>query len=168
MIVYRTNFNNPPMKPAVSKILAFVVLLIAAVSCKKSDNNVVTPAKSKTTLLTQASWKILSVGIDANKDGIAETDVTSSVPACQFDNTYSFKTDSTGVMDEAALKCNSTDPQTKPFTWGFKNNETILTGTFSFTNGDATIITMNETSLIVSTTEDSGSSTYNIIATMKH
>jgi hypothetical protein len=157
------------MTPAVSKILAFTFLFISAASCKKSDTVTSPPAKSKTILLTQASWKIQSVGIDADKNGIADSDVTSSIPACQLDNTYAFKTDSTGTMDEAAAKCAPADPQTKSFTWGFKNGETVLSGTFSFTDGDATIISMNDTNLVVAYDDDLGTgTTYHFIVTLKH
>jgi hypothetical protein len=157
------------MKPAVLHILAYTFLFVSAASCKKSDTVTGTPAKSNTILLTQASWKIQSVGIDQDKNGVAETDVTSSVPACQLDNTYTFKTDSTGIMDEAALKCAAGDPQTTNFTWGFKNNETVLTGTFSFSKGDATILSMNDTNLVVTYDDNLGTAiTYHFLVTLKH
>lgn len=163
-------FKNPPMKPAVFNILAFTLLLfISAASCKKSGSGTDTPAKTKTILLTQASWKIQSVGIDADKNGVAETDVTSQVQACQLDNIYTFKTDGSGTIDEAALKCNSTDPQTKPFSWIFKNSETVLNGSFGFTNGDVPIISLNDTNLVVSYDDNLGTpTTYHILATLKH
>jgi hypothetical protein len=164
-----TQTLNPPMKPPVLKILPLVFLFAVAASCKKSDSNPATPPpKTKTILLTQASWKVQSVSQDANNDGTGDVDVTSAIKACQLDNTYSFKTDSTGTMDEAATKCADADPQTKPFTWGFKNNETILTGTFSFTDGDAKIVSMNDTNLIVAYDDLVGSTTYHFIATLKH
>src|ERR1700733_1928767 len=105
------------MKPPVLKILSFVFLFATAASCKKSDSNPATPPKTKTILLTQASWKVQSVSQDTNNDGTGDVDVTSALKACQLDNSYTFKTDSTGTMDEATTKCVDTDPQTKPFTW---------------------------------------------------
>src|SRR5438034_3459796 len=79
--------KNPlPMKPAVLKILTFCLLLISAASCKKSDTGSAVTPKTKTILLTQIAWKIQSVGLDANKDGIAETDVTALIQACKLDN----------------------------------------------------------------------------------
>ena len=63
-------------------------------------------------------------------------------------------------MDEGAAKCNAADPQTKPFTWLFKNTETILSGTFGFTNGDATILSMNDTNLVVTYDDNLGTPTY--------
>ncbi|MES1159839.1 MAG: hypothetical protein ABUM51_03715, partial [Bacteroidota bacterium] len=32
-----------------------------------------------------------------------------------------FKTDSTGIADNGALKCSPSDPQTFPFTWSFSS-----------------------------------------------
>jgi Lipocalin-like domain len=156
------------MKPAVLKVLAIIILFTAAASCKKSNADTTAAPKSKTILLTQASWKIQSVSQDTNKDNVGDLDVTTAIKACQLDNTYTFKTDNTGSMDEAAAKCTSTDPQTTTFTWVFKNTETILSGTFSFTNGDATIISMNDTNLVVAYDDVVGATTYHFIATLKH
>jgi len=157
------------MKPAVLKILTFSFLIISAISCKKSDTDTTVPPKSKTILLTQTAWKIQSVGIDADKNGVAETDATSSIQPCQLDNTYIFKTDGTGTMDEAIVKCVGTDPQTKAFTWAFKSTETILSGTFGFTDGDATILSMDDTSLVVTYDDNLGTpATFHILATLKH
>ncbi len=157
------------MKPAVLQILAIIFLFIPAVSCKKSTTDTGASPKSKTVLLTQASWKVQSVGIDQDKNGVAETDVTSNVPACQLDNAYTFNADGSGQMDEGATKCNSTDPQTKPFTWLFKSSETVLSGTFSFTSNDATILSMNDTNLVVTYDDNLGTTTtYHFLVTLKH
>jgi len=154
------------MKPAVLKILTFSFLFISAVSCKKSDTAPAVPPKSKTILLTQSAWKVQTVSLDANKDGIADSDVTSFVPACKLDNTYTFKTDGTGTMDEAAVKCAGADPQTQAFTWVFKSTETILSGTFTFTSSDATIVSMDDTTLVVA--YDDTATSNHVIATLKH
>jgi hypothetical protein len=157
------------MKPAVLKILVYSFLFAAAASCSKSKADNTTQPKSKTTLLTQTSWKVQSVALDQNKDGIADGDATGYILPCKLDNIYTFKTDGSGTMDEAAAKCNDTDPQTQPFTWLFKNTETMLSGSFSFSNGDATIVTLNETNLVVTYDDNFGTqTTYHIIATLKH
>ena len=161
------SIKNPPMKPAVLKILTFsFILIISAASCKKSDPVAPVAPKSKTTLLTQTSWKLQSVGLDANKDGVAESDVTTLIQACKLDNTYTFKTDGSGTMDEGTAKCAPSDPQTQAFTWVFKSTETVLSGTFSFTNGDATILSMDDTTLKVAY-DDPGTSNH-LVATLKH
>jgi hypothetical protein len=154
------------MKPAVLKILTFSFLFISAISCKKSDTDTTVPPKSKTILITQSAWKVQSVALDANKDGVADSDVTALISACKLDNVYTFKTDGTGIMDEATAKCVGTDPQTQPFTWVFKTTETILSGTFTFTNSDATIVSMDDTTLVVA--YDDTATASHIIATLKH
>ncbi|MCG7860401.1 hypothetical protein MD537_25695, partial [Flavihumibacter sediminis] len=65
------------------------------------------------------------------------------------DNTLEFKTDGTGISREGATKCDPADPDSENFTWSLKNNETILNIAIpgSFFSGDATIITLNETTM---------------------
>lgn len=154
------------MKPTVLQILPLFCLLIVAASCSKSESAAPVTPKTKTEIITQSSWKVQAVGIDANKDGVAETDVTGLVQACKLDNSYQFKTDGTGSMDEATAKCNAADPQTQSFTWIFKSTETILSGTFSFTNGDATILSLTDTNLVVAY-DDPGTGSH-LVATLKH
>jgi hypothetical protein len=157
------------MKTPVSPILMYCLLLVTAVSCSKSAADSATLPKTKTALLLQAAWKLQSVALDANKDGVADGDATGYVQPCKFDNTYTFKTDGAGTMDEAAVKCKDSDPQTAPFTWLFKNTETVLSGNFGLTNGDAAIVSLNETNLVVSYDDNLGTATtYHIIATLKH
>ncbi len=164
-----TYLNNPPMKPAVLQILTFSFLSICAASCTKNVVDAPVQPKSKTVLLTQTSWKVQSVALDQNKDGIPEGDATGFIQPCKLDNTYSFKTDGTGTMDEATAKCNDTDPQTQSFSWLFKSTETVLSGTFSFTKSDATIVSMNDTKLVISYDDNLGTQTsYHILATLQH
>jgi hypothetical protein len=152
------------MKAVTAWALAFSLLIIAALSCKKSSGS----SKSHTTYLTQSSWKIQSLGVDANKDGTVDYDITSSLPACQLDNIYTFKSDGTGTTDEGATKCNSTDPQTTPFTWAFKSNETILSGNFGISNGDANIATLNDTNFVLWRDSTYSGNPVRIYLTLKH
>ena len=157
------------MKPAVLQILTLSFLFIPAASCSKNTVDAPAQQKSNTVLITQSSWKVQSVALDQNKDGISDGDATGYILPCKLDNTYTFKTDGTGAMDEATAKCNEADPQTQPFTWLFKNTETILSGTFSFTNGDATIVSMTDTKLVVTYDDNLGTpTTYHILATLQH
>ena len=128
-------------------LCVIVLCSIAAIfSCKKSSD---ASSKSKTVLATQSTWKIQSVGVDINKDGTVDGDVTSQLQACQLDNIYTLKSDGTGTIDESTLKCNSTDPQTTAITWSFKNNETIFSGNLGFFSGDANISTLNDVNLVL-------------------
>jgi len=128
-------------------LASFVVFSISLlfVACSKSDSN--NNSKTKTQLITQASWKFSAASVNG-------ADVSSLITPCQKDNILTFSaTGGTGTLDEGATKCNAGDPQTTPFTWSFTNNETILhVSTIFFTGGssDFTIVSLTETQLVVS------------------
>jgi len=128
-------------------LASFVVFSISLlfVACSKSDSN--NNSKTKTQLITQASWKFSAASVNG-------ADVSSLITPCQKDNILTFSaTGGTGTLDEGAMKCNAGDPQTTPFTWSFTNNETILhVSTIFFTGGssDFTIVSLTETQLVVS------------------
>lgn len=131
------------------KQLSLLILLVSLssfllYSCSNKDT---TPApKTKTQLLTQSTWKFKG----ATAGG---ADISASLQACQKDNLLTFVSTGTGTLDEGPAKCVITDPQTNPFTWYFATNETILhISTILFTGGnsDFTIVSLTETSLVVS------------------
>jgi hypothetical protein len=94
--------------------------------CKKDDDDK-DVTKERTQFITSATWKYDTVGIDTNKDGKPDQPLTGiALQSCDTDNTITFKSDSTGILNEGATKCNSADPQTTPFTWYFKEKGTIL------------------------------------------
>ena len=107
----------------IAPFLAALFLLIIWTACHKSNSssntNTNTPS-ARTVLLTKAAWKFDTAGADLNKDGTIEQGDNTLQP-CFKDNTYLFNTDSTGIADNGALKCNPSDPQTFPFTWNFSN-----------------------------------------------
>jgi hypothetical protein len=157
------------MKTAPLASFVMAILALSTFSCKKSNDGGAN-STNKTTLLTLQAWKIKSIGIDVNKDGTSDGDATAYFTACRLDNTWLFKTDGTGVGDEGASKCLPADPQSAPFSWAFKNNETILGGTYNLAAKDLTIISLNETNLVVSYDDDflSMGSTQRAIITLQH
>jgi hypothetical protein len=128
-------------------LAALVVLSMSLffAACSKSDSNNTT--KTKTQLITQASWKFSIATVNG-------TDVSSLINSCQKDNVLTFSaTGGTGTLDEGPTKCNSGDPQTTPFTWSFTNNESTLhVSQVFFTGGssDFTIVSLTDTQLVVS------------------
>jgi hypothetical protein len=124
--------------------LAVLSMSIFFSACSKSDSN--TP-KTKTQLLTQASWKFSNAKVNG-------ADVSSLIQTCQKDNILTFSsTGGSGTLDEGPVKCNSSDPQTTNFTWSFTNNEgTLHVSQVFFTGGssDFTIVSLTETELVVS------------------
>jgi len=94
--------------------------------CKKDDDDK-DVTKERIQFITSSSWKYDTVGIDTNKDGKPDQPLTGfTIEQCDKDNTITFKSDSTGILNEGATKCSASDPQTTPFTWYFKENGTIL------------------------------------------
>jgi len=97
-----------------------LTFLAIFMGCGKSSS----PAPS-TSLITQSAWKYDTSGADFDKNGSIDF-ADTLLKACQKDNTYLFKNDSSGVSDEATTKCNAADPQSVPFVWGLRNNQTVL------------------------------------------
>jgi len=129
------------MKKLLLPLTLFALSILALASCKKSSGT----SKSKTELLTQASWKINALGIDVNMNGTIDNG-ESQEEDCQADNTFTFNTNGTGTDDEGSLLC-SGQPQTQDFTWSFKSNETIISANNVTFNGDFTISSLTDTEL---------------------
>ncbi len=107
------------------KFFILAILFLVFFSCKK-DDSASTGTTTKTTILADQSWKFNNAGLDPNKDGTIDTDVSNEVPSCLKDNTVSFASNGSGTVDEGATKCDTPDPQTIPFTWSFASNETLI------------------------------------------
>jgi hypothetical protein len=143
--------------------LTLSILLVSGlffVACKKSSSH----PKTNTDFLTQSSWKFDNAKVNGN-------DVSIFLQACQTDNVLTFSTNLTGSLDEGATKCNSTDPQTNPFTWNFASNETVLhVSTVLFTGGssDFIIVTLNDTQLVLQQTITVSGSPANAVVSFKH
>ncbi|GAO41717.1 lipocalin family protein [Flavihumibacter petaseus] len=150
------------------QILLYSSLALTATgfaSCSKDKDD---PATSKTSLLTSKSWKIESVGIDINKDGVV--DQTLPIDDCSLDNTVTFHTDGTGVYNEGANVCDGEDAGDQTFNWTFKENETVLSFSIpSLIDQDGQIRILNENTLEVYTVEDAGGGiTVHQVLKLKH
>ena len=154
-------------------------LLLTALSfnaCKKDgdDNN---PGSNPTAMITASTWKYSDAGLDMNQDGIKESNLPPgfTLTACETDNTITFKSDNTGIIDEGPTKCNSTNPQTVPFTWTLKNNNTEIsfsTALFAGINGDLKIVELNANkftfSKLINTTVNGFPVSANVIVFLTH
>lgn len=138
------------MKKALIAALLFTV--IAAVSCKKDDDtdNAVTAVD----LIASGTWKIDTIGFDADKNGTIDSPVPGGFDACELDNTLTFNKDTaTGVFDEGAAKCDPADPQTIDFQWQLKNGDSVINFAGNLPGelqGDVNILTLTNTQLIMS------------------
>jgi hypothetical protein len=140
-------------------LLSFTVLMLGA--CKKSSS------KSKTELLTQAGWKINTLGIDANMNGAIDNG-ESQEQDCEVDNTYTFKTDGTAIVDEGANICGG-EQQTSSFNWIFKSNETVINADNDNFNGDFNISSLTDSELKAYQDVDmGGGTTIRVLVIFKH
>ncbi len=133
-------------------VMALLSFLFFA-ACSKSDEKSNT-AKTKTELITTSTWKYSTAGIDQNGDGTKDFDLPAGIlEDCDTDNILTFKSDSTGIVDEGPTKCDAANPQSTAFTWSFKNNETEInfsTAIFPGIGGDAKIIELTDLKLTLS------------------
>jgi hypothetical protein len=143
-----------------SSILAIALLFVTA--CGKEND--AAPAKTKTQLLSQATWKFSAATVGG-------TDVSAFLQTCQKDNILTFVAAGTGTIDEGATKCNAADPQSNPFTWNFQSGETILfISATLFTGGSSTftLVSLSETQLVVSQNVTVSGSSQNAVVTFIH
>lgn len=135
------------MKKAI--LVATLFVGIAAVSCKKDDDDPVTTAE----LMTSATWKIDTIGFDMDKNGEIDSPIPGGLEECELDNTLTFSADSTGVFDEGATKCDSADPQNTSFAWTLSENDKVLTITGDIPGeleGDVDILTLTNAEFVLS------------------
>jgi hypothetical protein len=115
------------MKPNV-RILVLSLLITAlttTLSCEKDKDE---PAvKTKTELLTTGTWKLTSYTSNPAYDwygtGDYATDILAALNPCEADGFDTYKTNGIVEINEGALKCNPSDPQTFSASWAFTDNE---------------------------------------------
>jgi len=128
------------MQKRLISIASFLILVaILHINCGKDD----TPppaAKTKTELISSASWKY-----DKIDPAIAESYI-----ACFKDNITTFIADGKGTCPDSGVQCN---PPTGNFNWNFTDNESKIhldATLIPAGSGDFTIETLNETNLVLS------------------
>jgi hypothetical protein len=154
--------SNSMKKQIASLIVCSLTILFLLPACQK--DNAVVVAKTKTELISQQTWKFSNATVGGS-------DVSAALQTCQKDNIMTFVAAGTGSVDEGPTKCNSSDPQTNPFTWNFQSNETILfisTPLFSGGSSTFTLISLSETQLVVSQMIIVGGSPQNAVVTFIH
>lgn len=123
----------------------FTLILIAAAFITAGTGCQKDPApKTKTQLLTQASWKFST----ASASG---TDITNNAAiACIKDDVITFTSSNTGTITEGTIVCSPTTAGS--FTWSFQSGETQLqmsSGIYPSGSGLFTITALTETSLTI-------------------
>jgi hypothetical protein len=145
---------------------------LSFLSCGKSnDNNNNNNNNSQATLMTASRWKFSDAGLDLDNNGVKDNNLPpGTLSGCDTDNTITFKSDNTGVIDEGASKCDVNDPQSVPFTWSLKNtNEmTFSAALFPGINGDVKIVELTSTKLTMSKVVNYGGLSLNVIIFLTH
>jgi hypothetical protein len=156
------------MKGILSICLFIALLFFAMNGCSKKS----TPAETKTQLITASPWQYDTAGIDLAGNGtIDEALPDTTIPACVKDNTLTFTSDSTGVENEGAIKCDSTSPQTAGFTWSFNSGETQINfpdSVFGLIGGTVSITSLTATQLHLEKAVTESGITFNIAIYLKH
>ncbi len=167
-VLYLTNLSTLAKNPTIMQKQLFTLMAALLLSafilpgCKEDPPP--PPAKTKTELITQGSWKFSSATVGGS-------DVSAFVQACQKDNIIVFVAAGTGTLDEGPAKCNTGDPQSRTFTWNFQSNETqLFISTPLFTGGSSTftLVSISETQLVVSQNITVSGSTQNAVVTFVH
>lgn len=157
------------MKKAILIGSALCTLLFT--NCKKDKKDDPTPSnKSKTQLLTQHPWKLVSstadVEVDTDGDGNFSTDIYSQKKECERDDIINFSnsdgSSKTGSKSQGATKCDSSDPESVTFNWSFNDVETVLTiKALFFTVEEYSIQELGENTLkVYYSTKDKSDKTY--------
>jgi hypothetical protein len=107
-------------------ILLLIVGFIIYGCHKDDDNNSNNNNQSNSVqLITSSTWKYDTIGLDTDGDGKPNSPLPPGygIDDCDRDNTATFKSDSTGILNEGTVKCNAGDPQTTSFKWWFKGSK---------------------------------------------
>lgn len=134
--------------------------LLAA--CKKdSADPAATGPSAKTTALLNKRWGLTAA---TAQQGSITQNAFAQLQACHKDDYLRFNDDHTVDANEGSLKCDSTDPQSRPGTWELVANESklLLTTSLFGTGGAALtdIVELSATRMVLrGTVVDSGVTT---------
>jgi len=138
-------------------------------SCSKKSSSAT--AQTKTQLITASPWKYDTAGIDVDGNGTIDAALPSgTIPSCITDNTLTFNTDSTGIENEGATKCDSASAQTSTFTWSFNSTQSaiVLPDSVFGLSGTINITSLTATQLHLEQAVSDSGITVNIAVYLKH
>lgn len=145
------------IKRLVSFAGLFTLVAMFNINCSKDDDPEPT-AKTKTELITKASWKF-----DKIEPALAESYIT-----CFKDNTVTFTADGKGTCPDSGVQCT---PPTGNFNWNFTDSESKLhldATLIPAGSNDFTIVALNETNMVLSQNVTSPIGPVLITVTFKH
>jgi hypothetical protein len=153
-------------------VFALVSIGFIVFSCNKDDDDKKDDASTKVQLMTSATWKYDTAAIGDNNGKPVSPLPPGAIENCEKDNIITFKSDSTGTLNEGTTKCDPGDPQTTSFKWWFKDNGAVLYSPdpiFGGLSGDVKVIELTATKLRV--TKEVTIAPYpavNIVLDLKH
>lgn len=146
------------------KYFLFITVAMCLVAGCKKDNSS-SGSNSDVDFLTQSSWKLDAIGLDINGDG--KSDLPLTIEDCQADDTFTFSSNGTGIFNNNALKCETTDPATASFNWSLQNK--MLTANIpGFLSGTGTINSISATAMEIWKDTTYNSVSVRAIARLKH
>jgi hypothetical protein len=106
------------------KLLTVLLLSISLLSCKKESDNGLEPSKlsPEMHLLSGGSskdWIMTSYKISANE-------FRESIENCDKDDIFTFKSDSTFIVNAGSVKCDPSEMQIENGKWHIKNKTTFV------------------------------------------
>lgn len=133
----------------IPRILSLAIFSLLLIQCKKDEP--APPPKTPTELMI-GSWVLTGDNINPAYDvgtGSPVSDVFPYYDACEKDDITIFKTNSEGEFNAGPTKCDPGDPQSNPFLWTLKNNNTVLSisalADFNITQLDETTLKVTDT-----------------------
>ena len=134
------------MQKQSTPLLSFIAIAFLLLAGCGKDDAPPAPAKTKTELISQGSWKFQS----ANSSLLGDIS-GNPLLACYVDNVMTFAANGNGSISEGTVSCSTALPSS--FTWAFQSSETMLHLNFTLFNGgspDFTINSLTETNLVLS------------------
>ena len=119
--------------------------------------------KSRSKLLTNASWKYEKAGFDSNQDGYIDV-LDPKIADCESDDIILFNPDGTGSFNIGGIKCDPSDPPTLPFMWSFEDKENAM----YFQEQHFIIKTLSDSRLEMFTYQHSAGITTKYMIILKH
>jgi hypothetical protein len=157
------------MKKLLSSGLIFSAAFFIISSCSKKNSS--STGETKTQLITASAWKYDTAGVDIDGNGTIDQALPGgTIPSCITDNTLTFTTDSTGIENEGAVKCDTASAQTSTFTWSFNSAQSaiILPDSVFGLSGTINITSLTASQLHLEQAVTESGITVNVAVYLKH
>lgn len=146
------------------KLFLVLGLMFSLLSCKK-DKKEETVAPTKAALLTSHTWKITAATAVPSGSSTSIDFYTTYVNSCYKDNIYTFKIDSTLIIDEGSTKCDPNHPQNISEKWYFNSDQTKITSFTPWGRQTSDIIELTESTFKTKTLVNASGTSFDVTTT---